>query len=120
MNNYILDLIKETVNGEKQSNVNKLYRMFWLNILEQFKHNSYNYEIFLWVKEKGNDYYNLIYYNDNKLTEVLFKMSCKEKDQLKMMLLEDGFTIDDSIIKISREKIVNFAKDAEDKQIKKK
>ena len=109
MNSYILELIKETVNDEKESNTNKLYRMFWINILEQFKKNPINYDIFLWVKEKGNNYYNLIYYNDNKLTEVLFKMTKQEKEELKSMLLEDGFTISDSIIKISRDKIIKFA-----------
>ena len=55
MNNYILELIKETVNDEKESNTDKLYRMFWINILEQFKKNPINYDIFLWVKEKGNN-----------------------------------------------------------------
>lgn len=109
MNSYILELIKETVNDEKESNTNKLYHMFWINILEQFKKNPINYDIFLWVKEKGNNYYNLIYYNDNKLTEVLFKMTKQEKEELKSMLLEDGFTISDSIIKISRDKIIKFA-----------
>lgn len=109
MNGYILELIKETVNDEKESNTNKLYRMFWINILEQFKKNPINYDIFLWVKGKGNNYYNLIYYNDNKLTEVLFKMTKQEKEELKSMLLEDGFTISDSIIKISRDKIIKFA-----------
>lgn len=109
MNSYILELIKETVNDEKESNTNKLYHMFWINILEQFKKNPINYDIFLWVKGKGNNYYNLIYYNDNKLTEVLFKMTKQEKEELKSMLLEDGFTISDSIIKITRDKIINFA-----------
>ena len=110
MNNYILDLIKETVYGDQDSNVNKLYRMFWINILEQFKKNPINYDLFLWIKEKGNDYHKIIYYDDGKMMEVLFKMNSTEKEELKNMLLNDGFTISDNIIKISREKIMAFAK----------
>ena len=116
MNNYILDLIKETVNSDKESNISKLYRMVWINILEQFKKNPINYDISLWIKERANDYYNLIYYNDNKLTEVLFKMTKQERETLKQMLLDDGFTISDSIVKISREKIISYAnKETEEK-----
>lgn len=110
MNNYILDLIKEAVDKDNESNINRLYRMVWINILEQFKKNPVNYDISLWVKEKNNDYYNLIYYNDGKLTEILFKMTKEDRETLKQMLLDDGFTINNSIIKISREKIIDYAK----------
>ena len=118
MNNYILDLIKEAVNKDKESNVNRLYRMVWINILEQFKTNPVNYDIFLWVKEKGNNYYNLIYYKDGKLNEMLFQMTKEDRETLKEMLVEDGFTINDSIIKISREKIISCARDDNKEKVK--
>ena len=110
MNNYILSLIDEAINGEKESNVDKLYRIFWISALEQFKLNPINNEIVLWVKEKGNDYYKLVYYCNSKFTELLFKMSKEDCQNLKQMLIDDGYIFNGTMISISRKTIIDFTK----------
>ena len=49
---------------------------------------------------------------------MLFQMTKEDRETLKEMLLEDGFTINDSIIKISREKIISFARDDNKEKVK--
>ena len=109
MNNSILNLIKETVNSEKNNNIGSLYRTIWFSVLEQFRLNLKKSEMVLLLNEKVNEYYNLIYYTGESIVETQFKMTRQEKELLFKMLLDDGFKIKDSAISISREKIISYA-----------
>lgn len=109
MNNYILKLIKETVNSEEEKNVDRLYRMVWINILERFKQNPRDDVISLLITKKANNYYNLLYFGNNRITEIFLEMNGLEQEILKKKLIDDGFIIDDAKISISRQKIISYA-----------
>jgi len=109
MNNYILKLIKETVNSEEEKNVDRLYRMVWINILERFKQNPRDDVISLLITKRANNYYNLLYFGNNRITEIFLEMNGLEQEILKKKLIDDGFIIDDAKISISRQKIISYA-----------
>ena len=110
MNKHILELIKEAVNSEKQEkSVERLYRIFWIYILDRFKQEPKNALISIVIMQKDNNYYNLLSYGDNKLTELFLKIPKEEKEPFFKMLSEDGFNITKSNISISRQKIIDFA-----------
>ena len=109
MNNYILNLIKEAVNSEKEKNVDRVYRIIWISILERFKQNPNEDILTLTILKMPNNYYNIIYHGDKKITETTLEIANNEKDILKAMLASDGFDIDGSRISIKREKIISYA-----------
>ena len=114
MNNFILDLIKQTVNSDNEKNIDKLYRTIWINTLERFRQNPKEDKISLLLMKKSNNYYTLLYYGDKKNTETVFEMSKSEQSILNAMLVTDGFSIEESTISISREKIISYASKPKD------
>ena len=109
MNNYILYLIKEAVNSEKEKNADRAYRIIWISILERFKQNPNETLLTLTILKMPNNYYNIIYHGDKKLTETTLEITNDEKDILKSMLISDGFNVEGSKISIKREKIISYA-----------
>ena len=121
MNNYILNLIKKTVNEEYKNNVDIAYYEIWKNILILYKQKTNTDRLVLWFRKSKNNEYTLSY--NGKSEEVIEKhltLNEYEKETLCKMLLDDGFKITDWFIYISKNKINEYATKDTNKEIKRK
>ena len=121
MNKEILNLIKRTINEEKQNNIDIAYYEIWKNILILFKQKTNTDRLVIWFREKQNNDYTLSYNDkDEEVVEKHLTLNKYEKEKLYKMLLDDGFKITDWFIYISKSKILEYANQDTVKETKRK